>query len=258
MKNGDCTVIVCSCDEYEDLQSPSVSLFRKFWPDCPFEVVLATETAATEGFDRVVSLGERALWCRRLEKALRLTDTPYVLLLMDDYLLAGPVDTVGFMRRLGQARSLDAANLRLNPNPPGRIPLPDVDLMEMPKNVAYCITCQTGIWNREFLLGLVERNGSAWELERKGSFMVGGETRPLLVTRTKEFPFIDAVHKGYWEKKGLELCRANGVDVDLAKRGLPPLSIRVKEGLKALIFAVVPTTLLVKVQNFLSSRGAGA
>ena len=79
--------------------------------------------------------------------------------------------------------------------------------------------------------------------------------RPLLVTPTKEFPFVDAVHKGCWEKFGLAVCRANGIEPDLSVRGLPPLKTRIIEGLKALVFAIVPATLIVSVQNAL---GVGA
>ena len=70
------------------------------------------------------------------------------------------------------------------------------------------------------------------------------------MTPTKEFPFVDAVHKGYWEKLGIEVCRANGIEINFAKRGLPPISVRIKEGLKALIFALFPYTLIVRIQNF--------
>jgi len=125
----------------------------------------------------------------------------------------------------------------------------------MPKNVAYCVTCQASIWNREFLLGLARRNKSAWEFERYGSFMVGNEPRPLLVTPTKEFPFIDAVHKGHWEKFGVKCLADNGIDYDFTKRGLPPFKTRLVEGLKGLVFAIFPWSLIVRVQNLL---GAGA
>ena len=119
----------------------------------------------------------------------------------------------------------------------------------MPKNVAYCVTCQTSIWNREFLLDLAKRNKSAWEFERYGSFQVGDETRPLFVTPAKEFPFIDAVHKGYWEKFGVKCLADNGIDYDFSRRGLPPLKTRLVEGLKGLVFALVPNNWIVRVQN---------
>ena len=249
MKNNDCTILICSCDEYNDVARPFISLLRRFWPDCPFETVLVSETMSAPRFDSVILTGHGRLWCERLRYALRKISTPYILLLMDDYFLNAPVDTGLFLRRLGEAKRFDAASLRLNPNPRGRIPWQKTDLLEMPKNVAYCVTCQTSIWNREFLLGLAEKNKSAWEFERNGSFMVGDEKRPLLVTQTKEFPFVDAVHKGYWEKFGLAVCRENGVDMSGINRTLPPFKVRVVEGIKAIVFRIVPTTLLVKFQN---------
>lgn len=250
MTNTDCTVLVCSCDKYADVVGPFATLYRKYWSDCPFETVLVTETdLGQSGFDRTIACGGGLNWCEMLAMALSSITTPYVIMLMNDYYLTDPVNTSMVLSRLGQIKRFDAASLRLNPLPPGRRPWRDTDLLEMPKNVAYCVTCQVGIWNREFLLGLAKRNKSAWEFERYGSFQVGDERRPLLVTPTKEFPFIDAVHKGYWEKFGVKCLADNGIAYDFSKRGLPPFKVRLIEGLKALVFAVVPTTFLVKFQN---------
>lgn len=253
MKSLDCTILVVSCDQYADVLPPFVMLWRKFWPDCPFETVLLTETIDCEGFDRVVLAGKCNDWSPRVVKALEKISTPYVLMVLNDYFLNAPVDTAKMLERLEQAKKFDAANLRLNPNPPGRMPYQDSDLMEFPKNVAYSVTCQTGIWNREFLLGLAKRNKSAWQFERYGSFMLEGEKRPLLVTKQKEFPFVDSVHKGYWEKAGAELCERNNVPIDFAARSFPPLAVRIKEAFKKLIFAIFPWTLIVRIQNFLDA-----
>jgi hypothetical protein len=251
------TVVVTSCDAYQDVERPFLSLFRKFWPDCPYELVLVAETgraAMAEGlsFDRVLATGDRC-WCEMLCAALEQVTTPYVLLLMNDYLLSAPVDQAAFSRRLEQAVAFDAANLRLNPNPPGRTVWRETDLMVFPKNRAYCVTCQTGIWNRAYLAGVARRNRSAWEFERFGSFMVGDEKRPLLVTKTKEFPFVDAVHKGYWEDFGVDLCRRHQVAIDFSARALPPLRVRLREGVKKMIFALFPATLIVRVQNIFNA-----
>ena len=248
------TVLVASCDAYRDVEMPFVRLFRKYWSDCPFELVLVSETERRQmldafSFDRVVATGFGKNWCRMLVEALEKIDTPYVLMLMNDYFLDAPVDTGVIKRRIGQAIEFDVANLRLNPNPSGRFRWRDTDLLEYPKNTAYCVTCQAGIWNRKYLLDLAARNKSAWEFERYGSFMVGDEKRPLLVTPEKEFPFVDAVHKGCWEKFGVEVCRDNGIELDFSVRALPPLKVRVCEWLKGLFFAILPWTLIVRIQN---------
>ena len=258
----DCAVIVASCDAYGDVLEHFAALKLKFWPDCPFETLLVTETAPapSPAFDRVVACGGGTNWAQRLVTALEAISVPYVLMLCDDYLLEAPVDTPLVLRRLDKARELDAANLRLIPNPRRGMPRDD-GLMEYPKNTAYCISTLAGIWNREFLQGLARGAASIWEFERYGSFAVGGERRALLATRTREFPFVDAVHKGHWEKAGVKVCRENGLEVNLAKRGMPPLSVRIVEAFKALVFAVVPNTLIVRLQNALGAgareRGAG-
>lgn len=252
-KNPDCTVLVTSCDAYGDVEGPFLALFRRYWPNCPFELVVNGETRAAAGFDRAILSGRGKTWCQMLTEALDQVTTPYVLLLMNDYFLASAVDTVRVLRRLEQAKAFGAANLRLNPSPPGRRPFgaPADELLEMPKNVAYCVTCQAGIWNRGYLRGLAAQNRSAWEFERYGSFMLAGETRPLLVTPTREFPFVDAVHKGYWEPHGVQVLKANGMAYDFARRGLPPWQVRVCEGVKSLVFKVFPWTLIVRIQNLL-------
>ena len=119
MMNADCTVLVCSCDKYADLLAPFATLWRKYWPDCPFETVLVTETAPDDKlcFNRVVACGKVGNWCGRLVEALEAIATPYVIMLCDDYYLSSPVDTEGILLRLGQAKNYDAANLRLIPNP---------------------------------------------------------------------------------------------------------------------------------------------
>jgi len=119
--NSDCTVIVCSCDKYADLLAPFSALWRKFWPDCPFETVLITEsspsTTSNLFFDRTIACGAGGNWCSRLVEALGQITTPYVLMLCDDYYLENPVDTALMLKRLEQIKTFGADNLRLIPNP---------------------------------------------------------------------------------------------------------------------------------------------
>jgi len=242
MKNPDCTVVVTSCDEYADVLPPFVELWRMFWPDCPFETVLATQTdsGVVAGFDRTILAGEGKCWSERMAAALDQIATPYVLLLMDDYYLSEEVDTARILDLLARCKHADALNLRMNPKPP-----------YAKKNHAYAISCQAGFWNRGFLLSLVAKTKTAWDFERNGSFMFDeSDSRPLLVTDKKEFPFVDAVHKGCWDPVGLKLLSENAVAY-AGVRMLPTLKVRVVEGLKKLVFALFPTNWIVRVQNAL-------
>ena len=82
----DCAVIVASCDAYGDVLEHFAALKLKFWPDCPFETLLVTETAPapSSAFDRVVACGGGTNWAQRLVTALETVSAPYVLMLCDD------------------------------------------------------------------------------------------------------------------------------------------------------------------------------
>ena len=227
-----------SCDAYRDVEGPFLTLFRKYWPDCPFELVVNGETSAESGFDRAVLSGKGKSWSQMLAEALDQIMTPYVILLMNDYYLESPVDTALMLRRLAEAKEKDALNYRLCPNPPRAV-----------KNTAYSVSCKAGIWNRQFLRDLSAKTKSAWEFERYGSFMFDEtDPRPLLVTKTLEFPFLDVVHKGYWEPWGVELLKREGIDYDFSVRSTPPFSVWLKEKVKDFIFNLNPD-LVTRVQN---------
>ena len=243
--NNDCTVLVTSCDAYRDVEAPFLNLFRKYWPDCPFELVLVTETPQNGeaesfplSFDRTLFTGKGKTWSQMLVEALDQIETPYVLMLMNDYFLTSPVDTAQILRRLDEAKEKGALNYRLCPDPPRAV-----------KNTAYSVSCKAGIWNRQFLRALAAKTKSAWEFERYGSFMFDeSDQRPLLVTEKLEFPFQDVIHKGYWEPRGVALLKCEGIAYDFSVRGLPPLPVRIKEKVKNVIFRLNPD-LVTRVQN---------
>lgn len=252
-KNSSCTILVASCDKYADLLEPFSILWHKYWPDCPFETILVTETEPQQKlcFDRVIACGKGGNWCSRLTQALNKIETEYLILLCDDYYLCHPVNTALILKRLEQAKRFNAVNLRLIPNPNTKINYKE-DLYEYRKNTAYCIATQAGIWNRLFLSKLAQSKSSIWEFERYGSFDLENETRPILVTPTKEFPFMDAVHKGCWEKFAVKLLKENNITCDFSKRGLPTFKTRIIEQLKAFVFFIVPNTWIVCTQNALN------
>lgn len=250
---NDCTIVVASCDQYADLLAPFSALWRSFWPDCPYRVVLVTETAPAEAdlcFDDVLAMGGGHSWGWRLSRALARVGSPRVILLCDDYFLCDRVNTGRIATRVRQSLEAEALNLRLIPNPATLEPWPaDPTLGRYCKNTAYCIATQAGIWDRDFLADLSGRTESIWEFERQGSYSFpGDEGRPLLCTREQEFPFVDAVHKGHWEKFGVRLCRERNVPIDLSARTLPPFSRRLVEWAKGVVFRMNPG-LIVCIQN---------
>ena len=252
-EENELSIIVASCDAYSDLWHPFSALFRTYWSDCPFEVVLVTESEVVDKekyvFDRVVACGRGMGWADRLTAGLNQVKTPYVIMLCDDYLLCDQVDTDKINGLLCLAKKYRAGNLRMIQNPKhSRVFSEAEDLGEYAKGTAYCVATQAGIWDVAFLKQLAKGYNSIWEFERLGSFQCVGLEQPILGTRRMAFPFEDAVHKGKWEEFGVRLCDRNGIEIDFSRRGKMSNLMVAKEHLKGAILDMNPN-LVVRLQN---------
>lgn len=91
-----CTLVICSCDAYEDCWHPFFVLLKKFWSTMSFPVVLNSESKGFqfEGYDiRTFGLYKpnEVEWGKRLRETLKRIDTKYILLMMDDFFINAPV-----------------------------------------------------------------------------------------------------------------------------------------------------------------------
>ena len=81
-----CTVIVSSWDGFADCWPFFVHGLKKYWPDCPWRVLLMT-TGSLPQFEGIetLNLREDRGWASNLKRTLEHVSTPYVLYLQEDY-----------------------------------------------------------------------------------------------------------------------------------------------------------------------------
>lgn len=258
-KNKQLSVVIASCDKHSDLWKPFSILWRKYWPDCPFEVICATESPVSPEstndlcFDRIIPCTKEQNWGKFISTALDKVRTPHIILLCDDYFLADTVDTALILSLLDSAQQNRIGYLPMIPSAPGRQPLEaDSRLVVYPKGSAYCIALQAGIWDMRFLTFLAHKNfESIWAFERKGSFATSESDFIIAGTKLSSFPFEDVVHKGKWEPYGIRLCQRNRIEIDFSKR--PPLS-NWKLAIKYFRGAILNLSpnIVTKIQNLFS------
>ena len=103
MKNK-CSILVNSCDSYEDILDTFFELLHRFWPDLNFPIYLSTESLkyTNEYFDiiNVHPLNKNCAWTTRIAECLNMIDTDYVLLILDDFFLYDYVDSQAFEKCL--------------------------------------------------------------------------------------------------------------------------------------------------------------
>jgi hypothetical protein len=235
---SDLTILVNTCDGFEDCWQPFFTLFKRFWPECPYPIVLNTETKSPhiEGLSvrasRVsLSTSQRLTWSECLARCLDDIDTPFVLYLQEDFFLEAPVQQHYIETFLQEMRAGRADVIRLmecggsGPWKPTENPL----LWEVTQAATYRIALQAVLWRKSTLRSHLRMHESPWQMEVFGSARARRiKDKVLCVNRNrfhgpgKEiFPYQPTgVVKGQWERHIVEpLFLQHGIDVDFSKRG---------------------------------------
>lgn len=172
--NKSLAVYVSSFDGYSWLWPAFFHFFKKYWPDCPYEVYLGTETVKPqqEGI-KVLYSGKRGTWGETTLSNLEQIKADYVLWLQDDYFLTKKVRTEEIEESLDLLISSNGKYLRLTLDDIQHKGIRRTDRNEKISKISddYGVLCslQSAIWERKFLIGLVDKDETPWDFERNGN-----------------------------------------------------------------------------------------
>lgn len=78
-----CSVLISTCDKYEDAWEPFFYFFKKYWNDCPYTIYANTEKKKVYIRDLNIitlnSTSDTISWSLRLKNALKRISTEYVV-----------------------------------------------------------------------------------------------------------------------------------------------------------------------------------
>jgi glycosyltransferase involved in cell wall biosynthesis len=215
-----CAVLVVSSDGYQDLWRPFFNLFRQYWPDCPFPIYLGTQTANGD-FEGVLTMhaGANQTWSSSLRCFLAQMDCQNVLLLLEDFFLAGKVSTSQVLDQLAELRKREGTVLRLQPDPAPTIKLFDWPAVgEQHRLAPFRVSLQASIWDRKTLSALLRDDESAWDFESKGTLRAQALPRGFYCTFRQTFPYRHAVEKGRWFWGAARRYRRLNIGCDFRQR----------------------------------------
>ena len=180
------SMLLSSCDKYDDSWAPFFIQLRKFWPEFNMPVYMGTEskTFQIEGFDIRCPLANGPIyrqWSKRLMKLLEYIDTEYVLFTLDDFWLTAPVDNEKFEKIVSymeQDKRMGFVCLKQEIIP-GKTSEKDMaavaecqypELGRCLKGKSFRITTQFGIWKRSYLTKILRSHESAWYFETRATW----------------------------------------------------------------------------------------
>lgn len=216
----DCSVLIMSCDNYEDLWKPFFKLKNKYWKDCPYETYLLTETKKCE-YCKTINVNEK-IWTKRIRESLKQIKTKYVLIMCDDFFIRERVDTKRIEETLKMFDKNTATfNFELSYN---------VDDIESnlkgwklrPNKSKYMLSCQAGIWNREILIDLLSIDCDAWQWERQiinsiYKFYINS-SKYIINYGYKDYKWF-GVKKGKWCREIVPFFEKENIKINYDERG---------------------------------------
>lgn len=236
----ECTIMVCSCDDYEDLWYPFFKLFYTYWPDCPYRIILNTESKKFNYKDLKIDCfcmydsNANIPYGQRMIDHIHQVKTPFLLILLEDFFIQERVDTA-YIRRIIDYLKSDDKNVffKFNENK-DPLNVSDERFPEFEKRPIYGEykqSMQAGLWRTEFFLETWDKYVSPWDWEVWGTYrtfsdgmsyycLKQGAKRPIEYGYDYDNGGSINVYRGKWTHGSYENCfKENDIVVDFSKRG---------------------------------------
>ena len=201
----DCAILIPSCDAYADVWPLFFHGLQTCWPDCPYPIYFGTNERA-DVMKSVITLQskEGLVWSNRMLDYLRRIDTPYVLLMLEDFILRKPVSTVTIGHGVAFCLKEGVDCLRLVPRPPPQTSRQQGECWhEVLPGESYRISTQAAIWRREYLLEMLRPSESIWQFEMDGTKRAAGVSARIWAPYCAMLPYEGllahhVIEKGRW------------------------------------------------------------
>ena len=233
MKNK-CTILVNSCDKYQDAWVPFFHFLMLNWENIPYNIVLNTESKDFCYKDlniKTFNLYKEQVnipWGKRYIETLKLIDSKYVITLLDDFYLEHKVDQEIIDKCINWMDLNDQIVVFSFYESDGEF-IPSTEYENFGRRVynnnEYKFNCQAAIWRRESLITYIREHESPWEWEIYGSNRKTQECEVFYnILNNKYSPFKYDIYKyglrrGRWLTDTVDLFEKNGIKVDFQLRG---------------------------------------
>lgn len=232
--NDSLTILVSSCDKYEDLWEPFFYLLHKNWKELEqYPIVLNTETKkfSMEGLNiqclQLYSKGEKVSWGKRLIDTLKEINSEYILFFLDDYFITDVVDNNKVMESIKLfEKDTEAAVFYLIPTEGGIENESLGNFLLLKNDATWKLNTSIGIWKKKYLMSYIMEHESPWAWEQYGSirarnykqhFYTWKSAIPVIFNFAVEWG--GAIHRGKWTPYAIQLCKDNNISIDFSIRG---------------------------------------
>ena len=235
------TIIVNTCDKYEDAWDPFFRLMELNWPDSDkYKIILNTEHKKYVCKYRNVTTvcSGNIAWSKRLKNVLKNIETDFVLFFLEDFFLRSPVNQEMFEEAynlISGNEDIGYIGLKYSPErifkEKNHIPTERFFSRDA-LATSYRITAMSVLWRKSWLMELLEERESPWEFEVNASIRSRAYSYKVLEINNLNgvcppvFDFEDKIKYGYgithgqWLPKNKDLFEKYGIEVNFDNLGI--------------------------------------
>ncbi len=266
------SIIINTCDKFEDCWFPFFHLLSKYWPNCKGKLYLNTERKtyefpglqihSTQVCKNDLPDSPFPTWSECLIRALNAIDDEIILYLQEDYFLHSSVrnelveEYVELMANTPEIHCLHLTDQAVIPESRSEYK----NLFTIRQHQRYRVSCQAALWRKSVLLDLLRSHEDAWQFEEFASrrsailqqqFYV---VDPSWVKKDvfEILPYIfTGIVQGRWYEPVVELFAKHSIPMDFARRGFVgdaprrSLGVKIRHFLKRL-----PTATRSRIELF--------
>ncbi len=231
-----CVIVVNTCDAYSDVWGLFFKALEEYWSDCEYKVILNTEKLAcqfpnviTHNFNEGSGLDN---WGRRFRKTLLDIDAEFVIMLYDDFVLEGDVNSYKIKQCLEWMKCENNKDIcafyfvhSQNKNiDDGKF----TGFEQLPLRADYKLNSAPAIWRKDKLLSFIDDKDSPWAWECFGSYRAYNKNSVFYSVKQScediypyNYSMGGAVYRGKWVSGVVvPLVEKYNLKMDLSKRGL--------------------------------------
>jgi len=245
------TILVNSCDAYEEVWLPFFSALQDHWPKCDLKIILNTESKSFALSGLKISCShlesrDKVEWGERLKKTISKIESDYTLMLFDDFILDRKVNIHEIEKCLDRMISNEeiAAFYFISQTSEDVMDDHRFDGYKLINHQSnYKINSAPGLWRTNRLQQYTGNGDTPWAWEFFGTARTY-RTKDLFYTASLEneqtlhydYKRGGAIHRGKWVTEVISpALEKYKIDIDLTKRGTAPAT-------------VLPHTLLWKIK----------
>lgn len=235
--NNEVSVLVLSCDTYDDVWNPFFTLFKKYW-DCKYKIYITTESKKCniDGVETISYNYPLDKWTERIRNTLINIPTKYVLMMDGDFFFRRNVrqdiidKCLEFMKKDNNIAVFNFEKEYLNT----LLECECEDFGLKPDNALYRHSCQPSLWNKEILIKLLDgenRNKTPWQWELTNAsndykyYIYNGDEDKLVFEYGYRNGNLISLRNGKWVSKDvIPLFAKENIAVNYLTRGFYDLS----------------------------------